>query len=186
MNTSALKEGLHQLIGEKSIPYFVCSADNVTEIANFDKFPTVVIQNIDPADEKGTHWICWWVLSEMRSEYFDSFGLPITEYEDVKFPIKYIVHDNTRQIQSNESNYCGVWCLRFASDRSKGKSFGKFMEQWRYSGKYNEVHDRQIYKWIYQNTFMFKPETCYDRSYKNQTCCNYNDLKGKQFLKNIV
>jgi hypothetical protein len=177
METGTIGEGLRQLIGNMKIPYYVCAADTAPKI---DTFPTIVIQNTHPSPLVGEHWISWWALSDLRCEMFDSYGLPITEYPYVKFPCKYIVKDNTRQIQSDESNYCGIWSLRFAHDKAKGKSFDQFMNQWSVRQQYNVVNDKSVLRWIMNKTDIFAPHKVYKTSCVNQTCLTYNDFKRRR------
>lgn len=174
MDTISIKEALRQLVGHMDIPYYVCAADTAPKI---DKFPTIVIQNSDPIDRPGEHWLAWWAVSDLRCEFFDSFGLPYVEYPHLDFPIKYIVQDNTKQLQSNESNYCGIWSVRFAHDKTKGLTFHHFMNQW--TSLQKEINDRIILKWFMRNTTMFPPQKVYD-SCKNQTCISYDEFKKRR------
>jgi len=168
MNTSALRVGLEQLIGDR-VPYFITSADNLIDIVKYDQFPFLIIQNTDPAHKPGAHWIAWWVLSKKRCEYFDTFGKPLHYYPHVICPSTYIEWDNTRQLQNDESNYCGVWCLRFAYDKSRGLSFMQFVNQWSLNTKYNDI---KLMKWIKNNTFLFKPDHVYSNNTQNNQSCN--------------
>ena len=178
METASIKEALKQLIGHLDIPYYVCAADRPPKIK---QFPSIVIQNTDPYIKGGEHWIAWWVLPGGRCEYFDSFGFPIQEYEHIKDPCKKIVHDNTHQLQSDDNNVCGMWCVRFAHDKAKGMTFNQFMKQWKHPHQSNEINDKKILKWFIQNTTMFAP----DRMYNNQTCISYNDYKSRNNCNSV-
>ena len=96
-----------------------------------DKIPKTVskghalIVNTAPKGTEGQHW-----LSLYRDpddgilEIFDSFGLPLDAYPLVRKWIgnkeKYIRH-NIGQLQSNNSDSCGVFCLLFLILRLKKK-----------------------------------------------------------------
>jgi len=166
MNTGALKKDMKLLVG--NIPYFVVAAD---ESVDFDIFPYFVIQNTDTKYEPGSHWITWYVLSQRRCEYFDSFGYPFYHYPNLKCPSDYIVCDNTRQLQSDDSNYCGVWSLRYAYDRSRGISCHNFIRQW---GNNPYCNDSKLINWAVSRGLILDAE-----SEKNQSCCNLKILKNK-------
>jgi hypothetical protein len=59
-------------------------------------------------------------------EFFDSFGLPIENYDGVEEffrvqkPSKVI--SNTIQIQSSESDACGYYCIYYGYSRANGES----------------------------------------------------------------
>ena len=174
MDTASIKEALKQLIGHLDIPYYVCAADTHPKLG---QYPAIVIQNINPYAKGGEHWISWWAKSKDRCEYFDSFGFPVQEYPHLKFPYKYIEHDNTLQLQSNDNNVCGIWCVRFAHDKAKGMTFNQFIKQWKHPHQSNEYNDKKILKWFIKNTFIIAPGRTYNN---NQTCISYNDYKNRK------
>lgn len=46
------------------------------------RFPSAVVCNTDPIEEKGSHWIAFWLRNETECEFYDSFGR-LPEYYDI-------------------------------------------------------------------------------------------------------
>ena len=166
MNTSALSVALSQLLGPNA-NYVVCAADTAEQVIEMNRFPIYCIQNTDPISSPGQHWIAWIIHSKTKAEMFDSFGAPWWSYPAVRIPVKYVTEENRIQLQSDESNYCGLWCLRYLHDRYQGRSYRQFLSQF---GKNFMYNDFKILKWSQKALFMFNPSTIYDKSLKNQTC----------------
>lgn len=47
------------------------------------RFPSAVVCNTDPIEEKGSHWIAFWLRNETECEFYDSFGR-LPEYYDIR------------------------------------------------------------------------------------------------------
>lgn len=78
-----------------------------------------VVFNFDENDEPGSHWVVMYKTATQYIEYFDPYGLPpIHEhiYEKAKGKIRY----NIKQLQSNESVFCGLYCLYFVYKKALG------------------------------------------------------------------
>ena len=166
MNTSALTTALSQLLG-RNANYLVCAADTAEEVIETDRFPIYVIQNTDPISQPGQHWIAWIIHSKTHAEMFDSFGAAWWSYPALRIPVKYVTEENCRQLQSDESNYCGLWCLRYLHDRYHGCTYSQFLAQFGHNVMYN---DFKVMKWSKKALFMFNPSTIYNKSLKNQKC----------------
>ena len=163
MNTSSLEHALETLVGNK-IPWFVVAADEAVEAVLLKKFPIIVIQNTRKRSHEGEHWICWFILSHTCAEVMDSFGLAIRNYPEVLPPVKLVVKENCRQLQSDKSNYCGLWCLRFAYERSLGHSFEHFISLFSSNKLYNEW---KLLHWTFKHLPMFKPDKKYKKNREN-------------------
>ncbi|GIY58365.1 uncharacterized protein CDAR_295121 [Caerostris darwini] len=98
------------------------------------KFENGVI-NFDISTGPGTHWVCYYNDPKYEFvEYFDSFGE--YEYEGIKFKegdfpkniVKYLktskkeIRYNSSFLQQPTSVKCGLFCMKYISERNKGKS----------------------------------------------------------------
>lgn len=89
-------------------------------------FPCGFIVNTDPYDKKGSHWCAFFFPNSNTVEYFDSYGKPINYYNSY-FP-KYVsdfptIITNSKQLQSDNSVLCGMYCLFFLLHRLNGVAF---------------------------------------------------------------
>jgi len=67
------------------------------------------ILNLDSIKGSGTHWTCWYKVSNQLCYYFDSFGLTSPkEFDDY---IKCNIFYSTYKIQKMEDIICGHLCL---------------------------------------------------------------------------
>lgn len=80
----------------------------------FSIFPCCFIANTDNSDEPGEHWVAYFISYPNEIEFFDSFGKSPDFYH---FSLKTNVINN-RQIQANNSDYCGHFSIYFLVQRS--------------------------------------------------------------------
>lgn len=95
----------------KKVDYTVIASDEFDTLS-FSKFPLFVVFNESPRSSDGTHW-CVALFTKkhhgIQCIMFDSFGVPMKQK---KLQFKYAVaQENLRQLQSDFSNVCGLWCL---------------------------------------------------------------------------
>ena len=88
-----------------------------------DNFPvdfsknTFIIVNTSNSDSVGEHWI---LLAKQNSDeaiyYADPFGFPTETYKNLYKRIKYYACVNvmTHQLQSINSQFCGLYCIYIA------------------------------------------------------------------------
>src|SRR5271155_1525977 len=78
------------------------------------------VLNLNLSDEPGSHWTCWFKMSD-KNYYFNSFGLPppkeLVDY--LKSPIIY----STFQLQGMNDQNCGKWCLKILKGLSDGQDY---------------------------------------------------------------
>lgn len=81
------------------------------------------ICNTDPASEPGTHWLAFNFIDPLRYEFFDSYGQSLsTAYSAIIQSSPMLsratcIAENTKALQSLNSNLCGQYCLYFLYHR---------------------------------------------------------------------
>ena len=99
--------------------YLGTFAINELESLRISHYPSFVIVNLDERGNEGTHWIA--IAMFMNDVYVcDSLGtlLPSNAFPDklINFLYRVTVRRDlhvTRQLQSNTSTSCGVFCIFF-------------------------------------------------------------------------
>ena len=86
-------------------------------------YPALFIANVDTSDKPGSHWVAFYFTKDREGEFFDSYGLPPTNYS--KTFTRFLKNNsnswifNTVTLQSINSKVCGHYCLYFALCRSR-------------------------------------------------------------------
>ena len=111
-----------------------------------DNFPvdfsknTFIIVNTSNSDSVGEHWI---LLAKQNSDeaicYADPFGFPTETYKNLYKRIKYYACVNvmTHQLQSINSELCGLYCI--------------YIAHFIFNNKYNHipiVNDLEVFKFV--------------------------------------
>ena len=83
IGTFALEECLKlmALKSQSNARTFVIAADEM-HLVDFTKTPVAIIQNNEPSEKSGQHWIFYWVdkcpySNELEYYFFCSFGTPL-------------------------------------------------------------------------------------------------------------
>tara|TARA_B100001094_G_C18157853_1_gene787529 strand:+ start:185 stop:940 length:756 start_codon:yes stop_codon:yes gene_type:complete len=95
-----------------------------------------IIFNLDPHDKPGSHWVATYInMNKKEIYYFDSYGdrtpskiktlIKRVQEESKRFGKKYRFKANKRRHQYSDSE-CGMYCLHFIIELTKGTSFQKF------------------------------------------------------------
>ena len=85
-------------------------------------YPALFIANVDTSDKPGSHWIAFYFTKDREGEFFDSYGLPPSNYS--RTFTSFLNNNssswifNTVTLQSVNSKVCGHYCLYFALFRS--------------------------------------------------------------------
>ena len=129
-------------------------------------FPCGFIANTDNHFMEGRHWCTFYFPNSTTIEYFDSYGKPI-DYFNTYF-LKYAsyfstVITNSRQLQSNYSDVCGMYCLFFLLQQTNGVSFYDIVHS--FFNDY-DCNDLLVYNFV-RNMF---PYCLQNGCFKNQTC----------------
>ena len=86
-------------------------------------YPALFIANVDTSDKPGIHWVAFYFAKEREGEFFDSYGLPPSNYTGTF--TSFLTNNsnswifNTVTLQSVNSKVCGHYCLYFALFRSR-------------------------------------------------------------------
>lgn len=122
MDSDELFMLLSCLCEPKKVDYAVIAADEFDDLS-FNKFPLFVIFNESPRSSNGTHW-CVALFQKkhhgIKCLLFDSYGVSIT-HKEIKFNYA-VCEENLRQLQSDISNVCGMWCLFWVHAQLNNKS----------------------------------------------------------------
>ena len=98
----------------------VFSRDNLPN--KIKRLETGII-NLDTQIGNGTHWVAYRNIDDTVCEYFDSFGLIMSN--EIKNYLKTsgekLVYSSD-EIQERNSVLCGYWCLYYLLERQKGRS----------------------------------------------------------------
>lgn len=128
MNSYQLRFALIEM--SKSIPVYVCAADEL-QLINIDRFAIIV--NIDTSKNPGRHWVAFFRPTKSSDvEFFDSFGLDFSKYgmHFTKFVSKFHEVDQSLfQIQSLNSNVCGMYCIYFLKMRMEQVSYNDILNR---------------------------------------------------------
>lgn len=129
-------------------------------------FPSGFIANTDNRLKEGRHWCSFYFQNSNTVEYFDSYGKPLN-YFNSYFP-KYASQFSTlvvnnKQLQSVNSDVCGMYCLYFLLQRMNGVSFYNVVHSF---SDYYECNDSFVYNYI---SSMF-PYCTRNFCFNNQIC----------------
>ena len=132
MDDNTLARYMDYLVAKYSpdTKYLVVAADEM-------KFPkqygsVAIIQNTDPRNRKGEHYLLWYSNRPGLVEYFDSFGRPISAYPHIQIPDAKIVQVNKAQLQPDESRNCSLYCLYVLKNRLQNRTMESIMKDFFY------------------------------------------------------
>jgi len=127
MDSFQLRYALNELM--KGIPVYVCASDQL-QLVKTKKFAIIV--NTEPSSSEGSHWVCFYKAdSSSTIEFFDSYGVELKYYGNyfIEFVSKYSrIEQCFSQIQSYNSNVCGMYCLYFLYMRSQYLTYNEILK----------------------------------------------------------
>ena len=96
-------------------------------------FPALFIANVDTSEKSGSHWVVFYFTKDQKGEFFDSYGLPPSNYTRTFSPF---LNNNSNDwsfnsvtLQSIDSKVCGHYCLYFALFRSRQVSISTIVNR---------------------------------------------------------
>lgn len=133
--------------------------------------PYGFIANTDVHSKQGRHWCAFFCDSQGDIDFFDSFGRSLetnsTYFDHWIQKRSHNVRVNTQQLQSDESNVCGLYCILFLRNRLLGLTMVEFIDRFDKSDLVE--NDTFVYE------LLSKAYPCCiknDVDYPNQTCCS--------------
>lgn len=93
------------------------------------KYPSCFIINTHNSNQPGEHWLAFFLNQDGSVEFFDPIGLSPQFYNLDKYLqiiSKNKVFYTNQRLQGFGSNYCGVYCVYFLYQRSRGITFNNF------------------------------------------------------------
>lgn len=114
------------------------------------KKPCAFIVNNQESDKQGEHWFAIFIPRYDKAEYFDSYGLPPIDERVLKF-FKlncdgYIY--NSSQLQSDQSENCGKYCIFYIYFRSRNFSMKKIIKFFSFDVENNDSIIERFFKRI--------------------------------------
>lgn len=97
-------------------------------IPNACEYPFCFVINTDPASKPGEHWVACYVTSPSKVEFFDSYGMPVEAYPNIRLPYTVTKH-NTVSLQDIGSYACGHYCIYYLCNRAQGTSLSRIVER---------------------------------------------------------
>ena len=108
-----------------------------------------MVINLDKAKGKGTHWVCFFRQNDNKGFYMDSYGMapyikPIKKF--VKENCTYLWYNNIT-LQGLNSETCGMYCIVFLKEISRGSTPRHFLTNFTTN---HDLNDRMIKSLVYK------------------------------------
>jgi hypothetical protein len=145
MNTEDMQWMLDKL--KDSTTKFLVVSENEAggKIHEWSK-PLLIISNTDPSWLPGKHWVAFYFPKNDLPEFFDSFGHPpnfytpdFSSFLKLNSPTECYIF-NQWQLQSSNSNVCGLYCVLYGLSKYKKLSYVTFLNQF----APEEVHQNDL------------------------------------------
>ena len=123
-----------------------------------DGSPVGYILNTDPCQQPGEHWVCLYIDSNGRGEYFDSYGLPPL-HPDVTRALDQGTQTwtwNTRRLQSLDTAVCGQYTVFYALHRVRGYTMADIVHLFPRDNT-PEDNDTLVYDFVYRHFLVVAP-----------------------------
>lgn len=144
MNTLEIARALS---GVRAATVGVYAADRIPRALTL---PAAIVTNMDPASKPGSHWVAFYIGSDGRGIYFDSYGLPPTS----PFHLDRLKRNcanfrwNKKKLQSYDSKVCGEYCIMFLRYMCSGSSLSRFCKVFSNDSKHNDLLVAKFYKTV--------------------------------------
>lgn len=161
-------------------PYEGTFPSDKLETISVHKYPSCYIVNSDKSTKPGRHWLCVYVSSPSRINFFDSYALDLPNYSDIDKFVHRIGGDGATiyslsgtPLQSDFSDVCGHWCIAFADLLSSGVQFNEFIKIFDTSIDISGTYDDFVRAYVVSD-------------FCNSQQCNVNQLKSKKSQQRCV
>lgn len=123
MNSKQIDSILCALISPSDSRFLgVFPRDLLPDRSKIISFPSCLVFNADDSNAPGSHWLALYYPNSSSTEFFDSYALPPSLYNIPSSALTPIskLEQNQNQIQSENSNVCGQYCIYYLSYRALG------------------------------------------------------------------
>lgn len=134
------------LAGTRVHPLGVFAADmvpyqdalRIITTARTNRDAVAFIVNTDKASRPGEHWVAFLLLRDGRLEFFDSYGLQLSDYHNIAShmvpAMPAVTKHNSVCLQSLDTSSCGQYCILYIYARARGATFTSFVNALRAKG----------------------------------------------------
>ena len=137
-------------------------------------YPALFIANVDTSDKAGSHWVAFYFSKDHEGEFFDSYGLPPSNYT-VTFT--HFLNNNSNQwifntitLQSMQSKVCGHYCLYYALFRCRNNSMSTIVHRFSNNKRQNDL----LVKCFIEKYFPLSIQEYYTRVNKQGATAQHN------------
>lgn len=144
MNTLQLEKILENYSKDKEFFYGIYPIDR---LPNITRFPSCLIVNNQRSNEEGEHWVAIYFDKKGKCEFFDSFAKSPRFYGLQNYLKSYAhrVKYNKQIIQSNYSEYCGLYCIFYLIFKLNHRSMLYYQKLFKKNPNQN---DKMFSRWI--------------------------------------
>ena len=96
-------------------------------------FPALFIANVDTSEKPGSHWVAFYFTKDREGEFFDSYGLPPSNYAGT---FTRFLNNNSKEwnfnpmtLQSTKSKIFGNYCLYYGLFRCRNISLSTIVHR---------------------------------------------------------
>ena len=137
-------------------------------------YPAAFIFNTDPSYMSGMHWVAVYFDKSGKCSYFDSYGLQPFVNSIETFLAKNDYQFNKLQIQGNDSNVCGHYCILFLTRCARGHTMERVVNEFNFAPA---GHFDELVKCLVTATFSNLPNITYRC---NQKCLSFAKWKSNE------
>ena len=112
-------------------------------------FPALFIAKVDTSEKPGSQWVAFYFTKDQKREFFDSYGLPPSNYTGT---FSSFLNNNSKgwrfnsvTLQSINSKGCGHYCLYYALFRSRNICMSTIVHRF---SKNKQRNDFLVYRFI--------------------------------------
>lgn len=161
MDSIHISQCLSYLLKNTNTTYTVIARDQLPFVSLL-RLPLCICVNTDLSSNKGLHWVGYYVKiyrGKTIGYFFDSYHNYYTFYNFK--PSFSVIGSNTKVLQPQDSDTCGLWVVAWLYHMSQGKSVKSFDSEFTSNLKHNDV--------ILLRKFCNLPKSCKTKG--KLSCC---------------
>ena len=107
---------------------------------------SLIVVNLDPSYETGSHWVVVHYLDDKNSEHFDSLGRkPERRIHNLLMYNNMTYKYNNQRIQNFFSETCGLYCIYYSYYSSRGRMMEDILKDFNSNLEYNDEIVKKFY-----------------------------------------